>query len=65
MASRVVTNPPTPGSDEWLRRVTASKVPAILGVSRFKSQYTLWHEMAGLVDVERMDEDRATALLNI
>ena len=60
MASRVVTNPPTPGSDEWLRRVTASKVPAILGVSRFKSQYTLWHEMAGLVDVERMDEDRAT-----
>lgn len=40
----------TPGSPEWRRTVTASKVPAILGVSRWQSQYALWHEMAGLVD---------------
>lgn len=38
-----------PGSPEWLRLITPSKVPSILGVSRFKSQYTLWHEMAGLI----------------
>lgn len=38
--------------------ITASKVPAILGISRFKSQYTVWHEMAGLVDPEPLDEDR-------
>lgn len=38
-----------PGSPEWLRLITPSKVPAILGVSRFKSQFTLWHEMAGTV----------------
>lgn len=40
----------TPGSPEWRRTVTASKIPAILGISRFQSQYALWHEMAGLVD---------------
>ena len=39
-----------PGSPEWRRTVTASKIPAILGISRFQSQYALWHEMAGLVD---------------
>lgn len=41
-----------PGSPEWLKLITPSKVPAILGVSRFKSQYSLWHEMAGLVEPE-------------
>lgn len=39
-----------PGSPEWLRMVTASKVPAILGISRWQSQYALWHEMAGTVE---------------
>ena len=39
-----------PGSPEWLRLITPSKVPSILGVSRFKSQYTLWHEMAGRIE---------------
>lgn len=45
-----------PGSPEWLRTVTASKIPSILGVSRFKSQYALWHEMAGLVEPEPISE---------
>ena len=39
-----------PGSSEWRRTITASKVPVILGLSRFQSQYALWHEMAGLVE---------------
>lgn len=38
--------------------ITASKVPAILGVSRFKSQYSLWHEMAGNVPPEELNKDR-------
>lgn len=38
--------------------ITASKVPAILGISRFKSQYTLWHEMAGNVPPEELNKDR-------
>ena len=37
----------TPGSTEWTRAITASKIPAILGISRYKSRYSLWHEMAG------------------
>ncbi|MEE2058948.1 YqaJ viral recombinase family protein [Rhodococcus artemisiae] len=39
-----------PGSPEWQRMVTASKVPAILGISRWQSQFALWHEMAGAVE---------------
>ena len=47
-----------PGSPEWLRTITPSKVPSILGVSRWKSQYTLWHEMAGQLDPEPISEAR-------
>lgn len=38
--------------------ITASKVPAILGVSRFTSQFAIWHEMAGLVEPRELDADR-------
>lgn len=38
------------GSPEWRRTPTASKIPAILGISRHQSQFACWHEMAGLVD---------------
>lgn len=47
-----------PGSPEWLRLITPSKVPAILGVSRWTSQYTLWHEMAGLVERKPASADQ-------
>jgi len=43
----------TPGSPEWNRRVTASKVAAILGVSPFESQRSVWHLMRG--DLDRPD----------
>lgn len=36
-----------PGSPEWVSTITASKIPAILGISRWNSQYALWHQMAG------------------
>ena len=36
-----------PGSPEWLRIITPSKIAAILGKSRFESPYRLWHRMAG------------------
>lgn len=39
--------PPAPGSPEWRGMVSASKVPAILGLSRYTSQFRTWHEMAG------------------
>lgn len=41
-----------PGSDEWAKIITPSKVAAILGVSRWESPYRLWHRMKGYVDPE-------------
>ena len=43
-------NGPEPGSREWHRLITASKVPAILGLSPWQSPYSLWMEMAGRVE---------------
>lgn len=43
----VMTDAPVPGTQEWLRLITPSKIPIILGVSPFKSPYALWHEMHG------------------
>lgn len=36
-----------PGSPEWRKLITASKVPAILGVSPYSDAYTVFHEMKG------------------
>ena len=52
MTHHIITNPAPPGSPEWHRMISASKVPAILGLSRWQSQFALWHEMAGTVSVE-------------
>lgn len=41
-----------PGSPEWLRVITPSKVAAIVGVSRYESPYGLWHRMKGVLDPE-------------
>lgn len=40
------------GSPEWLRLITPSKVPVIIGASRFDSPYRLWHRMTGRVQPE-------------
>lgn len=37
----------TPGSPEWNKLVTASKVAAILGVSPWESPRSVWHRMHG------------------
>lgn len=44
----VVKDPLPPGTEEWARTVTASKIAAIVGVSHYKSPYATWHEMNGL-----------------
>jgi putative phage-type endonuclease len=38
-----------PGSPEWLRCMSASKVAAVLGLNRFESPFSLWHRMKGNV----------------
>lgn len=34
-----------PGTEPWLRKMTASKVAAILGVSKWDSPRSMWHKM--------------------
>lgn len=46
-----------PGTPEWTRTITASKIPAILGISRWTSQYAMWHQMAGNT-VEEISEPK-------
>lgn len=41
-----------PGSDEWARVITPSKVAAILGLSRWESPFRLWCRMKGIVPPE-------------
>lgn len=48
-----------PGSAEWLATMSASKVAAVLGLSPYKSAFSLWHEMAG--NVPRDEQTTAMA----
>lgn len=45
----------TPGSDEWRKNITASKVPTILGASPWQTAFGLWAEMSGIVEPEYQD----------
>lgn len=47
----------TPGSPEWARRVSPSKAAAILGISPWDSQRSIWHKMRG--DIPWDDESPA------
>lgn len=41
-----------PGSPQWLRTVSASKIPAILGISPFDSAYSMWAKATGRITDE-------------
>ena len=45
-----------PGSPEWARLVTASKVGGILSISPWDSQYKVWCVMAGLIPPDPENE---------
>lgn len=47
---------PAPGTSPWARRLSASKVPAILGLSPWVSPLSMWHQMRGDVEPEKIDE---------
>jgi len=49
---------PAPGSAEWAKLVTASKVAAIIGVSPWDSPRSMWHKMRG--DVPSQVDNDAT-----
>lgn len=40
-------DPPVPGTPEWHRLVTASKVPALVGLSKWDTPYSLWAKATG------------------
>lgn len=44
-----------PGSPVWSKTITASKIPTILGLSRWQTASELWMEMTGLVEPERAE----------
>lgn len=52
MSARIVPNPPEPGSPEWYKSMSASKVAAVVGLSPYQSRFSLWHRMAGLIEPE-------------
>ena len=54
----LVKNPPSPGTPQWRQMITASKIPAILKLSRWQSEYSLWHELKGLYERDSPDETR-------
>jgi putative phage-type endonuclease len=45
----VALSPLDPGSPDWLKTMSASKVAAALGVSPYESPFSLWHRMANLI----------------
>lgn len=56
MTSRLVENFAAPGSAEWHALLTPSKVPPILAISRWQSQFTAWHIEAGNIPPEEISE---------
>lgn len=53
----VLTTPLVPGTEEWARYITASKVSAILGLSPYDSPLSCWHKMKGNIPLEGETED--------
>ncbi|MFI6485231.1 lambda-exonuclease family protein [Nonomuraea sp. NPDC050663] len=39
-----------PGSPEWLRYMSASKIAAVVGLNPWESKYSMWCVMSGLLD---------------
>lgn len=53
MKGRLLDTAPPPGSPEWLSRMSASKIAAVVGLSPYESRFSLWHRMAGLVPQQK------------
>lgn len=61
MTTFVVTEPPRPGTPAHTRMITASKIPAILGIDPYRTQGDLWMEMSGLAEPQEPDDDMRDA----
>lgn len=47
MSIHIIDDPPKPGTEAHGQIITASKIPAIMGVDPFTSRFQLWHQMKG------------------
>lgn len=50
LRKKAIKQPLKPGSPEWIKKITASKVAAIMKVSPYTSKYALWHTMKGNIE---------------
>lgn len=41
-----------PGTDEWMKYMTASKIAAVMGHSPYESRFSLWHRMNGTIPAQ-------------
>lgn len=58
MTPRIMKHPPAPGTDEWAKQISASKVPVILGlVPQWKTPAELWLEMTGNAERQILEGD--------
>lgn len=55
----LLERPLVPGSAEWLSRMSASKIAAVVGLSPYQSRYSMWMRMAGLVPQEAQSDEMA------
>lgn len=51
--------PLEPGSTDWLKTMSASKIAAVVGLSPWDSRFSLWHKMAGQIMQEPINEAMA------
>nr|DAN63349.1 MAG TPA: Exonuclease [Caudoviricetes sp.] len=59
LRKKAIKRPLKPGSPEWMKKITASKVAAILKVSPSSSKYALWHTMKGNIEGQSPSADVA------
>lgn len=52
MSAVLIPDAPAPGTPEWLRYMTGSKIAAVMRLSPYESAYSLWYRMAGVVGPE-------------
>lgn len=57
MTHKIIKDAPRPGTAEWHRIVTASKIPTILGLNQYQTKSELWMIMSGLAEPEQLDGD--------
>lgn len=58
---RVLDPSPAPGSPEWRKLMTASKIAAVVGKAppKWATRFTLWHEMAGISPPQPQNADQS------